>query len=185
MLIKYVKLFMISQCLIGFISMSTYATEYNHRILDMRADTFNERIWSRSEFTTNPREIEESLDFLTASNPSTGSMSDFKVQRVQFEQTMGRLTANELGNYAANNFKALIEACQEVYNTGEATKITGVNLLFQAILSKSSSNIKRIERHLKMVGDASVSSTSNSKGIDYFLHADKSQPLVTSSIGVF
>jgi hypothetical protein len=173
---------MVMQCLIGFLS--TYATEYNSKLLDMRADTLHQRIWASSDFTTSPIEIEENLDFLNDLSKSKGASKDFVLLRQQCEQTMNRLKESDLGNHAAHNLKALIEACQEVYNKDETAKKVGISMLFETILSKSSSNIKRIERHLKKSDDSS-SNGANLKNLEYFLHADRSQPLVNTGLSVF
>ena len=182
MWIKNIILFMTIQCLIGFLS--THATEYNHKLLDIRADTFNQRVWATSEFIITPEEIEESLDFLNGPNKSKEPMEDFSLLCEQCEQTMIRLKANDFGNHAANNFKALIEACQDVYNRGEEAKKAGVSMLLETVLSKSSPNIRRIERLLKK-GSSLQANALPSKNLDYFLHADRSQPLVNSELGVF
>jgi hypothetical protein len=183
MLIKNITVFMAMQCLVGF--SSAYATEYNYKLLEMRADTFNQRVWATSEFTTSPKEIEESLDFLNGPNKSSGSGKDFPVLREQCEQTISRLKMSDLGNHAANNFKTLIAACQDVYDTKETTKQAGISMLFETILSKSSANIKRIERSLKKGDTSSRSNGTSMKNLDYFLHADKSQPLVNQGLDVF
>jgi hypothetical protein len=150
----------------------------------MKADTFHQRVWANSELVTKAKEIEECLDFLNGPNHANRSIKDFSLLNVECEQTMSPLKATELGNSAANNFKILIEACQEVYNTGETAKKTGVSMLFQAIFSKSSFEIKRITRLLKRGDGASNNNATNGKSLDYFLHADRSQAIVSDSLGV-
>ena len=178
---KKIFVFMSLQCLSGLIYV--YAADYNPRLLEMRADTLFQRVWTQSEMVTSVLDIKENLDFLNK-KISDGSIKDFNLSREQCEQTMSRLRPSDIGNYAEKNFKVLIEACQNVYENGDAGIKTAVSLLFQTILSKSSPNIKRIEHLLKRRETDRNTATKQPKSLEYFLHADKSQSIISGVMDV-
>ncbi|MGV8964334.1 MAG: hypothetical protein ACOH2V_13275 [Candidatus Saccharimonadaceae bacterium] len=187
MYIKSFSIFMIMQCLTDFTPV--HAVDYNAKILDMRADDLSQRVWTRAVFNTSINEINESLDFQNRSISPVDLLieptKDFNTLCEEYKQSMDRIKGSEFGGYAAKNFETLIETCSDIYNQAEISKKRALIQLIQAVFSKSSPHIKRIERLLKKDNTAPVSKF-NVKSLDYFLHADKSLPLVNKNeLGVF
>ena len=154
-----------------------FALECNFKLLEMRADRFNNQLWNHSELHTTTREIETSLDFIYPKESSKVTTKDFEALCTHGLERVNRVKPNEIGNQVALNFNALLNGFKEIYATGEEAKQVAVCLLLEAILDKSSSTLKRLER---LVKTSEKKSTQDPNATCVFSNSDRSQPLLPS-----
>lgn len=154
---------------------SCYACDYNPKILDLRVDTLYKKIWSTSEIKLAPNEIDENLDFVKSGVIIPKKDTSFEALCEEILKEMKQIRTNELGLTAAKNFDIFVEQCKLAYEQSEEKKQSAVSLLLQNIFSKSKPMIRLTKRKTQLQGRNDEHPLT---GIEYFLKADKSSPIL-------